>query len=263
MIRFPRLIDTPWNPRTCLVILMVGALPAVSGCVATNLEFDRMTGTAFPGQQTLDGDDYTLGSIYVDAGHLLVVNEDETNIPALGSADLVGGQCITNAELDSLESDHRSSQVGPASFECGWWIFKGSCTRYQLYGIVVNHFGTDSSGSSCSTSLLGRMWSTDQRQAFAMFYKNTTVSGDGQKYLRSAAHEIGHAYNLHHEDGNGSTTIMNQTGTVGDSFDYTFSTASQSHLDDHPDDCRFPGTGSFYSVHTSHAAHSYVTTGCN
>jgi hypothetical protein len=56
---------------------------------------------------------------------------------------------------------------------------------------------------------------------------------------------------------------MNQTGTVGDSFDYTFSTASQSHLDDHPDDCRFPGTGSFYSVHTSHAAHSYVTTGCN
>ena len=34
-----------------------------------------------------------------------------------------------------------------------------------------------------------------------MFYRNTAVSTNPAKYLRSAAHEIGHAYNLHHEDG--------------------------------------------------------------
>ncbi len=232
------------------------------GCVTTQLEFDRMTGTAYPTEQTLDGDEANLTTIYANAGHLLVVKEDETEIPVLTTDDLLDGECISNAELDALEDDRRSSQIGPASFECGWGPFKGTCTRYHLYGVVVNHFGTNSAGTSCKKGLLGRMWSTGKRQAFVMYYKHSTVKNNGQKYLRSAAHEIGHAYNMHHEDGDGSTTIMNQTGVVGNSFSYEFSGDGKTHLDDHPATCKFPGTGSFYSVHADHTKHSYVSDDC-
>ncbi|WP_447978400.1 hypothetical protein [Candidatus Nitrospira bockiana] len=242
-------------------LLLLGISSA--GCVTTHLEFDRMTGSAFPAAQTVDGDQVTLTSIYANAGHVLVVNEDETDIPALGGEDLIDEDCITNAELDALETDHRASQVEAASFECGWGWFRTTCTRYHLYGVVVNHYGTNSSGTSCDTGLLGRMWSTSKRQAFAMYYKNSTVNGNPKKYLRSAAHEIGHAYNLHHEDGDGSTTIMNQTGVVGDSFVYEFSDTSQTHLKEHPAQCKFPGTGSFYSVHPDHTLHSYVSATCS
>jgi hypothetical protein len=243
------------------LLIFIGSF--TTGCVTTHLEFDRMTGTAFPAEQTVNGDKVNLPLIYAKAGHLLVVNEDEASIPALAFDELVGEDCITNAELDALESDHRSNQVGPASFECGWGWFRTTCTRNHLYGVVVNHFGTNSAGTSCDTGLLGRMWSTSKRQAFAMYYKNSTVSGDGKKYLRSAAHEIGHAYNLHHEDGDGSTTIMNQTGVVGNNFVYEFSATSQTHLKDHPAKCKFPGTGSFYSVNSAHTLHSYVSATCN
>jgi hypothetical protein len=130
--------------------------------------------------------------------------------------------------------------------------------------VVVNHFGRSGGSGACDTGLLGRMWRTDNRSAFAMFHKNGTIQGDGAKYLRSAAHEIGHAFNLHHEDGDGSTTIMNQTGVVGDSFVFEFSDNSETHLEDHPDDCSFPGVGTFGSVNAEHAGwHGSVTATCS
>jgi hypothetical protein len=223
------------------------------GCVTTHLEYDKMSGTSFPPEQTVDGDTVTLSSIYAKAGKLLVVDENDTEIAALA------GDSISDAELDSVEADNRSSPVDPSSRSCGFWIFRGTCTTYYLYGIVVNHFGEDSAGNK-STSLLGRMWTTGNRRAFVNFYKNSTVSGDGGKYLRSAAHEIGHGFNLHHEDGDGVKTIMNQTGVVGDSYVYEFSSTSLNHLKNHPAHCVFPGTGTFLSCVPDHEDH--VTEDC-
>lgn len=252
------------HPESNLVraLATAGSALAVTGCVATQLEFDRMQNTAYPTEQTLDGQDWTLASIYTNGGKLLLVDEDDTNIPALTSN---GSQqnCISNAELDSLATTWRDNQIGPATFPCGF-NRRYTCTRYQLYGIVVDHFGRSGGNGACSTGLLGRMWQTPDRSAFAIFYSNNTIQTDGQKYLRTTAHEIGHAFNLHHGDGDGSATLMNQTSVVGDSFSYEFSSDSRTHLDDHPSDCVFPGTGSFTSVTDAHDGwHSGVSGGCN
>lgn len=233
---------------------------AMAGCVSTSVEFDRMTGTAFPTTQNLGGESWDLKGIYAKAGTLLNVGEDNTSIAPLTNANGTAKACITDAELDSLMATNRSSPVGPVTYKCGLFNWF-NCSRYHVYGIVVNHLGT--SGGSCSSGLLGRMWDSTQRSAFVMFYKNSIISGDGQKYLRSAAHEIGHAFNLHHEDGDGESTIMNQTGVVGDDFTYEFEEHSKTHLKSHPEDCRYPGTGAFYVDVAEHDGwHSNINIGC-
>ena len=213
-------------------------------------EFDRMVGTAFPTEQTLDGQDWTLESIYVEAGQLITVEQDDTNIQPLGD-DGSPQQCISDAELATVEMANRSSPVAPTSFRCGAGIFRGTCTRYEAYGIVADHIGR--CGGACSSGLLGCMYDTTSRGAFAIYYQNGTISSDGQKFLRTTAHELGHAFNLHHPDGSGSETIMNTTGTVGDTFTYTFSTDSEEHLTEHDPECRYPGTGAWFAVNDEHA----------
>lgn len=238
-------------------VSLILSIPLIlGGCITSHLEFDRMTGTAFPPHEVVrDGETHGLGSIYSRAGHLLVVEEDETDI------DPLEGDCISNAELDALESSRRQSQVPPSSMPCTFFGVERTCTRYHLYGVVVNHFGM--SGASCNEGLLGRMWTADNRRAFVMFYRNTTVSTDAAKYLRSAAHEIGHAFNLHHEDGDGVSSIMNQTGVVGNNFKYEFSENSRTHLAEHHAQCKFPGTGVFYDCISEHSGwHGDITLAC-
>lgn len=242
-------MDDTARARSFALAAILLASVLLQGCVTTSLEFDRMTGTAFPTQQTLGGEDWTLEKIYSKAGHLVAVNEDDTNIAPL----MAGGSpqnCISDAELETLENANRSSQVGPASFACGIGN-NYTCTRYHAYGVVVDHIGMCL--GPCSSGLLGCMYDTTDRGAFAIYYKNSTISSDGQKFLRTTAHELGHAFNLHHGDGDGSQTVMNTTGTVGNTFNYNFTNNSRTHLEDHDDECRFPGTGAWAEVNAQHA----------
>lgn len=232
----------------CIALLIGTSL--LQGCVTTRVEFDRMTGTAFPTEQTLDGRDWTLEDIYAEAGHVIVVNEDDTSIQPLGTGS-TPQQCITDAELETVELANRASPVAPSSFPCGVAPFRGTCTRYEAYGIVADHIGQ--CFGSCTSGLLGCMYDTTDRSAFAIYFQNGTISSDGQKYLRTTAHELGHAFNLHHSDGSGDETIMNQTGTVGDTFTYTFSADSEEHLTEHDAVCRYPGTGAWFAVNADHA----------
>lgn len=235
------------------------SLLTTTACVTTNLEFDRMTGTAFPQAQTVGGSTVSLQSIYADSGKVVAVQEDDTNIAPITDGAGSQKQCITNAELDNLMAANRGTQIAPASFSCGFWIFKTTCTRYHAYGIVVDHFATNSLGN-CKTSTIGRMWRSADRSGFAIFYKNSVPPGNAEQYLLTTAHELGHAFNLHHEDSDGSRSIM--TGIIDSTYDFEFSSESETHLDSHPDECVYPGTGSFFSVHTSHEKHSYVDQDC-
>ena len=241
--------------RACIPLFIL----LITGCTTTYVEFDRMTGTAFPQPQTVSGSTVSIQSVYADAGKLVVVEEDDTNIPVINDNSGSQKQCITNSELDSLMTANRGVQTAPASFSCGFWIFSGTCTRYHAYGIVTDHYATYTSGS-CKTSVIGRMWEASNRSAFAMFYKNSVPPGDAERYLIASMHELGHAFNLHHQDSDGSRSIM--TGIIDSTYDFDFSSLSETHLKDHPDQCVYPGTGSFYSVHTSHTNHSYVTQDC-
>jgi hypothetical protein len=189
-------------------------------------------------------------TIYWQGERLVAVDEDDTAIaPLTGPADPLDPNqydYITQAELETLEAANRRDPIGQVTFSCGP-DGAYTCTRYHLYGIVVNHYWEGACGIGCrDTGALGRMYAgasgtTNDRSAFANFWKNSTVSSNNAKFLRSAAHEVGHAFNLNHCDADGSTTIMNQTGTVGDTFSYEFTSSSLDHLQNHADNAVWPG----------------------
>ena len=107
----------------------------------------------------------------------------------------------------------------------------------------MDHFRERNDGVR-KTTTLGRMYDPTLRSAFVGFWKNSTVNSDNAKFLRSTAHEVGHAFNVSHCDGDGSTTIMNTTGTVGDTYTYLFSASSLDHLQTGRFYCSFGGRGS-------------------
>lgn len=255
------------NLRRAVAGIALATLMALAGCTRTQVEYDRMTGAAFPPDQTVGGQTVTISSIYATESYLVGVSQDETNIAALtGPANPMDPnqyEYITESELDTLERAHRSSPVGKTSWVCfSLGFFPTWCTDYHIYGIVVNHYSEDDDGVR-DKGVMGLMWTDDNRRAFTNFYRNATVSGDGGKYLRSAAHEIGHAFNLHHQDGDGSTDIMNQTWKVGTSYVYQFvAAASKNHLKDHDGQCKYPGQSAFGALHTNHADHGITTATC-
>lgn len=228
------------------VLLSIASLVAMAGCTTVRLEYDRMTGTAFPAETVFDGETVNFTTIYIQGNILLSVMEDTTTIaPLTGPADPTDPNqydYITPAELETLETANRASPVGPESWPCSFWVFSGTCTRYHIYGIVANHFEEKADGTRSPTAM-GLMFDSVERSAFVNYYKNNIVSTHNQKYLRSAAHEAGHAFNLNHCDGDGATTIMNQTGTVGDAYTYEFSATELEHLQDHPRAAVWPGIG--------------------
>jgi hypothetical protein len=222
------------------------ACALLAACTGSRLEYDRMTGTQFPAAEVVDGDEVTLSTIYFQGNILLAVMYDDIDITPLAGpfdpADPNQYDYITPAELETLELAQRASPIGLGQWPCNFWVLRFTCTRYHVYGVVVDHFYESATGAR-STSTMGLMYTPTNRRSFVNFYRNTTNSSDNARYLRSTAHEIGHAFNLNHCDGDGSTTIMNQTGTVGSTFTYEFSAASLDHLQNHDRDHVWPGIG--------------------
>ncbi len=231
------------NPR---VLFLLGSLVVLAGCTTVRLEYDRMTGTAFPAETVFDGETVNFTAIYLQGDILLTVMEDTTDItPLTGPADPADPDqydYITPAEIETIETANRISPIGLESWSCSFWIFSGTCTRYHIYGLVANHYEEKADGTR-STSTMGWMFDPVERSGFVNYYKNTTVSTHAQKYLRSAAHEAGHSFNLNHCDGDGATTIMNQTSVVGDNYTYNFSASSLEHLQNHARAAVWPGIG--------------------
>ncbi|MDR4481105.1 MAG: hypothetical protein R3B37_15330 [Nitrospira sp.] len=212
-----------------------------------SLEFDRMTGTAFPPSQTVNGQSVTLETVFNDAGINLDVEEDETAIQPL---NIPGDDCISDAELATLENGHRHLSLFPTA-ACPFEF----CNTYHLYGAVVDHYG-EVLDACVPGFVLGKMWQGHTRSAFAIFYRVNTIQSDGAAYFRTTAHEIGHAFNLHHSDGNG-TSIMTQSDDLVGAPMYQFSNQSRDHLENHPAQCKFPGAvggAPFTWVTNDHAA---------
>ena len=194
-------------------------------CSCVSVEFDRMVGTSFPTPQLANGTEVDIHAIYADAGFRVSVEEDDTDIPQL---NIPANQCISDAELDALEAVHRDAPLFPDN------------NTYYLYGVVVNHYG-EVLDACIPDWVLGKMWNHHTRSAFAIFYLHSSVVAGSPEYLRTTVHEIGHALNLHHEDGDGATTIMTQTGDLAEDWTFQFSADSVDHLQNHPDQCKYPG----------------------
>lgn len=218
----------------------------LAGCTKIELEYDRMTGTTFPQTETVASETVNLGTIYLQGDLLLVVDEDDTGITPLTGpfdpSDPNQYDYITQAEIDTVEAANRGSNVAVDEWACTFLGMNFTCRQYNLYGVVLNHWREKDDGTR-PQGTLGRMYDSSLRRGFVNYYKNSTNNSDNGKYLRSTAHEIGHAVNLSHCDGDGSTTIMNQTWAVGDSYVYEFSTESLEHLQDHDRSFVWPGIG--------------------
>lgn len=233
------------NAHRFLFSLSIAALTLAAGCTTAQIEYDRMTGTQYPQEETVAGDPVNLTTIYLQGDRLVGVVEDDDNIAPLTGpfdpSDPNQYDYITDAELDTVVAANRAAPVGSVTFDCSIVpIFSGDCTRYYLYGIVVDHFRERNDGVRKPTTL-GRMYDSTLRSGFVGYWKHSTVNSDNAKFLRSTAHEVGHAFNISHCDGDGSTTIMNTTGTVGDTYTYEFSASSLDHLQNHDDDAVWPG----------------------
>jgi hypothetical protein len=256
-----KVIENPWRfvrIRSLAMFFGLNQIPIslneiISKCNETGqvrrtafLEIDMMQGTAFPPDEHLfENKVHTLQDIFLQAGILLDIRLDENNIPDLSGPD---GE-YNDGELDGLRNAHRN----PA--------FQQSGNKWSAYLVVVTRYvGGD----------MGRMWN-DDRRGCAVFHSHPRIITDNLAFLRSAAHEIGHEFNLHHEDGatyseSGAEklSIMNQTGTIDDPpgqppgsgwpnrVGLTFREHERTHLTTHEADNVRPGGTPFYHCNQEH-----------
>jgi hypothetical protein len=150
------------------------------------LEIDKMEGTEFPPTSVVDsnGKTHTLKGIYSEVGVNLDIKKDQDDIPDLAGPDDV----YTDAELQGLMTSNRNP------------LFRDTGDRLSAYLVVVTNYDTD--------GVLGVMFDTERRLGCAVFYGHDMIRTDPKAFMRTSAHELGHQFNLHHEDGTTSQNIQ-------------------------------------------------------
>jgi hypothetical protein len=211
------------------------------------LEVDRMEGTEFPPTSVyFDGRYNTLQGIYLRSGIILDIRRDENAIPDLAGPDNV----YTDAELHNLMTSHRNP------------IYREIGNKLSAYLVVATNY--DLAG------VLEVMFDSSMRLGCAVFHGHDMIRTDPRAFLRTSAHEAGHQFNLHHEDGTTFTdggltkyTIMNQTRLITpwpDAIGFNFGDHEGAHLASHPISNVKPGGGAFYDCDTEHAGwHGGIT----
>jgi hypothetical protein len=218
--------DNPPKANTFRYTIVNNEVPAN----LIRLEMDSLSTVNWPPVTVVrNGVTNTLQSIYAVAGIDLNPVQNEGNIADLHTPM---NPCFTDAELDAFRAAHMNSP-GPA----GTW---------HTYGAFLTcHNG----------GWLGIMFDTNQRRAFAVFANGI---GGNAEYLRTTAHELGHALNIEHSDADAwippgyptagtGRTIMNQTGQLAPGWDYGWSASSLHHIYDHPEDRWRPRSGITWS----------------
>jgi hypothetical protein len=201
-----------------------------------------MQGTAFPPDEHLfENKVHTLQDIFLQAGILLDIRIDENNVPDLAG---VNGT-YSDGELDNLMAAHRN----PA--------FQESGNKWSAYLVVIT---ADDDGDR------GIMWDTERRRGCAVCHTDPLINTDNLAFLRTAAHELGHQFNLHHEDvatysegGFTKLSIMSPTNDITNSpsgwpngVGPTFRENERTHLSSHPAVNVRPGGSRFYRCNQEH-----------
>ncbi|WP_374562218.1 hypothetical protein [Ideonella sp.] len=238
----------------------------LASCATTRVELDKMKGTQFPPASIdVDGKSVTIASIYAEVGINLLIDPDETAIPPFqverldkcppicdgGGGDPV--PTITVAELDALERGHRHLPVDETYVPC--WVLgdRSTCPEYHLYGVVSAYYLADPRDPKFpQKGVAGLMW-TQNRRAFALFYPAIERVNDPGTYLVVAAHEIGHAFNLHHQDSLKVGHRADIMYPVIDQYEPRFAALSaREHLQNHDTACIWPGKSIFGAIHANH-----------
>jgi hypothetical protein len=168
------------------------------------LEIDKFQGTPFPPKTiNIEGKEYSMENIFLDADLKIVIRTQETDI-----VDLVGGQdgAYSEPELDNLMLDHR--------------LRSDNGDNMSAYLIIVNglYDPQDPENPGPDRGTLGIMFNRRQRLGTSVFYGADMIRSDEYAFFRTTIHELGHQFNLLHEDATSYSdnesrrfTIMNQT----------------------------------------------------
>jgi len=190
-----------------------------------HLEMDKLDSVSWP---ILDiyrgGQHYTLSSIYSAVGFEVTPVHHQGNIsdPRTGSRH---GQPFTTAEMHSFLTANMNN---PPSDSGTWHMYMALLPR------MVGGY-------------LGVMFDTGQRRGFAVLVDEFSGYPNRQHFLlRTTAHELGHALNLLHRDGDSCTqqltgggyapasgtgrTIMNQTWSLAPDWGFAWSAPTFFHL---------------------------------
>lgn len=183
------------------------------------LEVDRLAGLDwFPQTVNEGGINYTLPSIYAAAGIDLEYQFDDGNIP-----DAKSGGSYSFAEIDSLRQAHMDEAPADPN------------TWHVHCAIVTSH----------ADGWAGYMYDSADREGFVLF--DDDLGNDDFIRLRITAHELGHALNLEHSDGD-LWTPPSTVGNGGSIMNYGrgylgWSAASLHHFYFHPLGRWRPGSG--------------------
>jgi hypothetical protein len=211
------------------------------------LEVNRMKNTKLPSLVTIDSITYNLYKIYEDIGIKFLVDDIEINSPP-GDDNVYSLEELENV---MVKNSHRT--------------FHSNGKPYA-YLLICNGMASDDAGLPNPTGL-GVMFSR-YREGTAVFYGNSRIQNNPSFFLRTTVHELGHQFNLHHDDATSKIisgirkfSIMNQTGTIQNSpalpddpqvvdnpIDYIgffFGDLESNHLRNHPSEFVNPGGSLF------------------
>ena len=189
------------------------------------LEIDRMTGTP-PVQleQTINGTEVSLKSIYADAGIDLDVREDQVDLPRQDEVSL--------ADLHAMMSAFRSVQPAPDEMHVHALVLTRERDDPDTLGIMFDFGDDDTDGRP--------------REGFAIFADAHAGldAGPTPEMLLTMAHELGHCFNLHHPDWEGESFRHGssvESYSLTDSVHWTLSSHSKEHIRSDPSREVWPG----------------------
>ena len=183
-----------------IVLFCLSASFVIMGCGGQDvfLEIDKMSGTSFPPNSVTDAStssSVTFKNVFDDGNLDLDVKEDDTSITATTTS--------TRQELAQLMASNRNSAYAETS------------KKWTTYAIVVKKYQPNQ-------SVLGIMFDSDiadldnlPREGCAIFYDAHTAAWSGQRLadelFLTSAHEVGHCFNLHHTDWEGTSFVNGST----------------------------------------------------
>ena len=213
------------------------------------LEVDRLAGFAgVPQDVAIGGTTFDLWDIFSPLNIGVDVIEDDTNL-----AD-PAGNCFSMAEMDAF---FNNNQDAPSADSGDWnvWAAFVDCDTGGVCGRMFRGASNERDGFAVFTNAItGWCAVTGATPCFNGNGCNQVglFTNANQAILRTTAHELGHALNLCHNNGDdtcsdcGGTTVMNQSGRLAVGWGYGWSAASTNHINNSPNSCIQPGTSTSF-----------------
>ena len=193
--------------------------------ISVVVEIDQLADTPrFPDDIEVGGQTVSVESIFARAGVDLQIIRSDPTLPKASP--------LATRDLESYMHDHRDRSIQPPFIYC-----------------LIAHQGP-------KAIVRGVLFATDQRDGVAVFVHDLaglTPARRDREMVRRLAHELAHAFNLHHADLEGS---FRANGSIESSSDestvlWRLSQHSLEHFARHPRCELLPGSGSPFRTVTS------------